>query len=789
MRPVCLALGWVCGIVLAANQPYPSSALALRWLALAALALLGAWLLRDWLRWPALALLAFTLGALRMTLAPHSSDIARFNNRGGVTIEGVVRSVPAARDRGVQLQLAADTLIRGGRREPVSGAVLVQALQANSIRQGDRVRATGLLQRPWESDDFSWKDHLARSNVFSVLRDSSLEVLAPGQRASLVSALRALNGRAGQFISRYLPAPQSALLKGILLGDESSLVPSLRNAFNVTGSAHVIAISGFNMIILSAAVMALLRRAQLPPARAAFIGILAILLYTIFVGDDAAVLRAALMSSLLVFASVLRRRVFAPASLSVAILLMSLESPRVLWDIGFQLSVFAILGIMLFVAPLTALLQRALDFALSPGAGRRVGNFLGEPLVISLAAQIATLPLILRYFGRLSPLSLPVNLLIVPAQAPLLILGFLATAAAFVAPLPAQLLFWLDLLPLTWTTEIVQTAARLPLASTELQVDPRLVAAFYLTLVTAALLQAFRHPRLDRALRALLRHATGSFALLLAIALSLLLLAARLSRPDGLLHLWLLDVGHGNAVLLQAPSGAHILIGGGRAPSRLFTALGERLPFHDRRIELLVPDALDPEATRAFDALLQRYKLGLLLHSGQSATLPQLSAAADQTLALRAGHSLDFADGLRIELLHPQPQPPAAGRPAGNAALVLRVRYGEVSFLLPSSLGREGQQTLLNAGVSPRATVLQLPQHGAARSLASAFLRATGAQLAIVHTDPDDPRNRAGDPHPDVLSLLGDIPLLRSDQSGALHFWSDGNRLWRDVLPLERAQA
>ena len=784
MRLVYLALGWVCGIVLAANNPYPSSQVTLAWLALCGLALLSAWLLRSW---PSLALLALTLGGLRMSLVPASSDLARYNNQGGVSIEGVVSAAPRFRDSGAQLQVSANTLIRSGRRIPVSGTLLVQSTQGRNVQHGDRIRATGLLLRPGEFDNFSWSDQLARSGIFSVLRETSVDVLAPGTVAHLPSALSTLNERAGRQISQYLPNPQAALLKGILLGDESGLSSTLRQAFNDTGATHVIAISGFNMIILSGTVMALLRRTRLTRGQAAFVGILAILLYAMFVGASASVLRAALMSSLLVFAGALRRRVFAPASLACAILLLSLDSPTVLWDVGFQLSVFATLGIMTFVAPLGTRLQRALIFLLSPGPGRRVGGFLAEPLVVSLAAQIATLPLILRTFERLSLVSLPVNLLIIPAQAPLLILGFLATAIAFVAPLPAQLLFWLDLLPLSWTTGIVQAAASLPFAASELRIDPRLVAGFYSVLVAALIVQAARYPWATRLAQSLVRHATGSLTLLLALSLALLAGAARLSQPDGRLHLWLLDVGHSNAVLLQGPGGEHILIDGGNAPSRLLTALGERLPFHDRRLEVLVLSRQDPEAIDAFDALLQRHEIGLLLHNGQREPAPQLVAAADKTLALRSGHSLEFSDGLRIEVLHPQRQPAADQRKLNTAALTLRVHYGTVSFLLAATLDRAGQQAMLAAGISPRATVLQLPQHGAARSLDTDFLRAAGSQLVVVHADPDDPRNRSGDPNPDILAMLDGIPLLRSDAVGALHLWSDGVRLWRDVLPAERA--
>ncbi|MDD9956019.1 MAG: ComEC/Rec2 family competence protein [Anaerolineaceae bacterium] len=786
MRLIYLSLGWVCGIVLAANNPHSSFGLAQLWLVCGALAVVCVLLLWNRWGWYALALLALTLGGLRMSLVPTDSEVAMFNNLGGVSVEGVVSDAPLSHDSDVQVRLAASVLIRDGRRFPVQGEVLVLAAAGTPFAPGDHVRATGLLQRPGEFDSFSWNDYLARSGVFSIMREASVELLAASQGVSLQSILYDLNRRAGRQITASLPAPWSALLKGILLGDESGLAPDLRGDFNATGAAHVIAISGFNMIVLSGAVLALLRRSRLAPAATATVAILTILMYAILVGAGAAVMRAALMSCLLVIAGAMRRRVFTPASLAFAVLLLSLLNPTVLWDIGLQLSALATLGIMLLASPLAAALQRIVLTLVPSGARRAAQALLVEPFAVSLAAYLATFPLILRYFGRMSLLALPVNLLIVPAQAPLLIVGLLATVTAFLAPLPAQLLYWLGLLPLGWTVGVVRTAARLPMASVEIQTDPRLVAALYLGLLLAALIRFQRHRFVLRLGRLLVNHASGVSALLLATGLALLLIATRLSRPDNLLHLWLLDVGHVNAILLQGPAGEHILIDGGSSPSRLMTAIGERLPFHDRRLEMLAVTVPDPATLEALQSLLQRYDLGLLLHNGQRELPATLVQAADAVITPVKGHTLHFGKGLEIDVLHPQARPTPDERQMNRNALVLRVRYGSVSILLPGTLNREGQREMLaSADLSP-ATVLQLPLQGAPRSLEPEFLLHTGAQLALLHTDPDDLRNRHGSPDPEVLNLLGDTPLLHSDGAASTHLWSDGVNLWRDHWPQEQ---
>ena len=142
-----------------------------------------------------------------------------------------------------------------------------------------------------------------------------------------------------------------------------------------------------------------------------------IAVYSLFVGASPGILRAALMSGLLVVGSQLNRRTFVPTSLALAVVLLSLGDPSVLLDIGFQLSFLAVLGLSLFVDPLSARFRRLLENLLPARAAAVLHSFLNEPLIVTIAAQITTLPLIILYFGRLSLVALPVNLLIVPVQA------------------------------------------------------------------------------------------------------------------------------------------------------------------------------------------------------------------------------------------------------------------------------------------------------------------------------------------------------------------------------------
>jgi competence protein ComEC len=228
-----------------------------------------------------------------------------------------------------------------------------------------------------------------------------------------------------------------------------------------------------------------------------------------------------------------------------------------------------------------------------------------------------------------------------------------------------------------------------------------------------------------------------------------------------------------------------MLVDGGRYPSRLLTAIGDRLPFYDRDLELVVITHSDDFDTAALPALFSRYRAGAVLVNGQTTQSDTADALREaiapfDVVEARTGYTVQLDDGVLLEVLHP-PQQPEFGAPPGEGALLLRLSYGDVSFLLTSDLSRVAQRELLARGVWPLADVMQLPQHGTARSLSESFLDAVQPQVVVLQSDP---ANRRGDPDTSTLALLdASLPLFRTDEQGALHLWTDGQTLW--MLPEE----
>lgn len=351
-----LSIAFLLGIALAARLP---AALWL-WLLLAILAaaiLVASRRKLDWLaQFALLALCALLLGAARYQAAQPlftPTDLAYYNDSDKlIEIHGQIIKPPVHHESYTELVVRADQLAStNGESRPVGGLVLARVALSAEWRYGDEVQVRGELQTPLEDEDFSYRDYLARQGIYSLLPFSSAEKIASGQGNLFWSLVYGLRQRSIEVIHRLYPDPEGALLAGILVGDESGLSNSLKTAFNDSGTRHIIAISGFNISIIAGLLLAIFSR-WLGARRGIRLAILGIIFYTLLVGAEASVVRAAIMGTLALVARQVGRQQFALNTLAFSAAVMNLINPLLLWDVGFQLSFAATLGLVVYAEPI-----------------------------------------------------------------------------------------------------------------------------------------------------------------------------------------------------------------------------------------------------------------------------------------------------------------------------------------------------------------------------------------------------------------------------------------------------
>jgi len=560
---------------------------------------------------------------------------------------------------------------------------------------GDRFAVTGTVQAP-PQDGSGFADFLVRGGFAGTLRVERLAAVSHG--AGAIAALEAQRRAAADLVARAIPEPEGGLATGILIGIRERLSKEVSDAFATTGLSHVVAISGWNIALVGGVVGGLLAATSLGRRSRSVLVVVAIALYTLLSGASASVVRAALMGGVAIAARASGRPGTAAAALGVAVWMLVLADPAMAADIGFQLSVTATAGLLAWGEPITERL-RALY-------GGRFPGWLAETLGVSLAAQLATLPLVMFHFGRLSLISPLANLLVAPLVAPAMLvslMGLLGGAAAAVG-VPSLLLAPIALagrLVLGGMIGIAQVLAGVPLASVTLPPPIDLAGAAMGLLLVALAVRRLTSPdrvpghgpvtgdpgeprqpaaaRHTAALRhsAALRHAAalrheggtappvgGSVAtartgsrttsswLAVGIGASALVLvsAVVLAGPaEARLSVTVLDVGQGDAILVEGPRGSRVLVDGGPDPDRLIAVLDARLPPWDRRLDLVVLTHPHEDHVAGFALLLERYHVGRVAENGMLGAGPG-DAAFRERLRTEGRLSTRLAAGDRLRV-------------------------------------------------------------------------------------------------------------------------------------------
>jgi competence protein ComEC len=684
---------------------------------------------------------------------------------------------------------------------------------------GDRVSVQGRIRPP---PDDEYGDYLAKIGAIGTVRADVLELLPP--TGSMERTLEGVRRAAADGLDRSMPEPESGLAAGILIGLRDRVDRDLADAFTVAGASHVVAISGWNIAIVASTLGALaggLRR-----RRRAVLTAAAIVVYVAFVGPSPSVVRAAVMAGVALLARELGRPGTAAAALGWAVSALLLLDPDWAFDAGFRLSVLATAGIVAWGSGLTERLA-------GPKASRP-RRWVADILGVSFAAQAATTPVVLSMFGRLSLVAPAVNLLVVPLVPPAmatgavaLVVGMLAGAGippvvATVLGLPAWVLY-------AAMVSVVRIGAGVPLASLELVAPWDGVAGFVSVVLILAVarwgdagLGAVRRrgarpgaaagndpgrsaagnaagrsavakpaarSRAARAHPQRLLRLTGGAMVASTLGLSLVLV----HRPDGTARVTALDVGQGDAILVEGGRGGRMVVDGGPDPGRLLLALDERLPPWDRRIDIVVLTHPHEDHVAGLVPDRQRYRVGRVYQPGPPGSSPgfhaweaDLADGEPPSTVLRTGDRLRL-DDIRLRVLWPDPGalPDGVGKDGkaiNNESVVLLGEVDGRRFLLMGDLEEDVDPTLVARGL-PRLDLLKVAHHGSRTASSEPFLAATRPTIAVISVGAD---NDYGHPAPETLERLGAVgtTTYRTDLDGTIQV-----ALTRDAVAVRTSRA
>lgn len=559
--------------------------------------LFRAWLHRDQPRRPRVPMAAL-LGAACLTAllyqlslpARGPGNIAFYNQQGYVDVTALVLEPPEARQNSIQLVAEAETV---SSREmavtghEVAGKILVEVPLGSDFQYGDRIRVYGELIEPPAGSTFAYDVYLAHRGIYVLSQYARVEVVQSGQGSPLRDAIYRLREAGIRVLNDIFPSPENALLRGILLGDESGLSSELRDAYSLTGTAHIIAISGFNMAVLAGVVSRLFTK-HLGMLKGGLVAVITLAFYTVLVGASASVVRAAVMGSFAILGAAVSRRGNVLNNLGLSVFAMMLLNPHLPWDLGFQLSVLATLGLALFAAPAQVRLSRWLSRHFSEAAASLLGSVLSEYVLLTLIAQVMVLPLIIYNFREVSWLFLVANPLILPLQPAVMMLGMLALAGGLLSRGLGTAFAWLAWPAAYLTNRIVTGLARLaPNAWRFPRIDTVWLLLYYFLLSMVTMKRSDQ-----QAGREIFKPAP---LLITLTSLVLVLWTSAAGRPDGTSTLRVFGAAEAPLVLITTGEGRHILVGGSLPANSLSAQVSGWMAPFSREIDMLII----PECTKA----------------------------------------------------------------------------------------------------------------------------------------------------------------------------------------------
>ncbi len=697
-----------------------------------------------------------------------------------VFIDGYICKNPVYKDSllSCELQTEKIQLAGSGPLETTGKILLKSTVVPESLSKGDRVSVIGILKKPAgerNPGEFNYRKYLESRNIYgiiSVYDSAKITIIKnakefPWWEKTLTACRGFLEGK----IDNGFTGQNRAFLKGLILGERDEIIPEVKEAFSKTGVMHVLAVSGLHVgfiVLIFSGVFKLLR---LRFRITTILTMISVLFYMILIGFKPPVVRATILVELYFLSTLIQRPANIYNLVSVAAILILIIDPLQLFQPSFQLSFVAVLSIIYFYKIMNARLQKYKYFQTL--SRYWLSNYIIQLFLVSLAASCGTLPLTVYYFEKLPVFTWFLNIIVIPVVGFIIGFGFLFilvsafvwSAAAFLAQVLQKVIEIL--------INFIESIAELPFSYIPVyQAKLAHIVAAYIFLI---LIFNLDKPRIRRTC--------------VAIFVSILFVVSfhGLAARHECLNIIFFDVGQGDAAFIQFPDGKNMLIDGGACND--FSNAGQRhvIPYLKRqgvrRIDVLALTHADNDHIGGFPYILRHIKVARVIDTGYAADHEfyrdyrhLIDSLNIKYRAVKAGEIVLEAHKYGVFVFNPDDS--LQYNDINNASLVLKVIYGDVSFLFTGDIEGQAEEHLLRYADALQCDVLKVAHHGSKTSSIEEFLRYTNPAFAVISVGAYNRFNHPSTLVIDRFKKYG-TQIIRTDENGAVIFKSDGKSIKR----------
>ena len=701
----------------------------------------------------------FVIGATRFyavdTLPPD--DISKFELQ-TVAVTGTVREEPTTKFlsndlRQLRLIVDVESVKVKGVETPVSGAMILTSYTKpdadfTTARIGDKVKADGTVKlitnykNPGQIDTATrMKSDGITARMSAGKNGIEVEEVEGGWWIKFLRFVTAIREHYRESMSSVMSTEDAAAIFAMLFGGYAGLNPELVEEFQTTGIIHILSVSGSHMSVLAGFTAWLCLFLKFPRIATLATGVFVIGTYTLLSGVLPHVIRSAIMGLLVFTATALEVESMSARLLTLTALAMLIVNPLLIFDISFQLSFSATAGLIYLSGDLRDLMWR-LPYRIK------------KLVAMTIAAQLASLPIIIWYFNQVSLSSVLSNVLVMPILEIVIVGGLFGGIIVLVLPFIGKIFFVVESFLFGLGAELNRLLANLPLSA--VQVPTLGFSAgfiYYLALI-------FRRPE---------------------ILLALIIIFFVNFRTSGEVEVSFVDVGQGDCAVVLTPNRKCLIFDTGGVRDKTFDVGGRVVvPYlkHENinEVEYIFLTHAHEDHAGGAGSIIKKFPVNEVITAGEGkAEYAAVFGISENFLNnVRAGKGGETfnVDGVTVEIVFA----PNVG--TGNEiSNVYRVRYGDITFLITGDLIIENETEILREGLDVESTVLKVGHHGSKTSSSEEFLKAVNAKCAVISVGYG---NNFGHPRAEVLKRLEDlnVRIFRTDIDGLIKFRTDGKKLF-----------
>ena len=659
-------------------------------------------------------------------------DISKFHGMKAEII-GWVCEDPDERVGSMKLTICADEIGVGGKKEKVSGKILVSVKLYPKYEYGDTIRIIGKLEKPKNFDNFAYDKYLSRYNIYSVIYYPQAQVLSHARGNSVYSAILRFKNFVKEKIDLSVPEPQASIINAFFLGTRGGIPDDINQAFKASGIIHLIAISGSHITLIMVMMETLLPFFYIPRKKAFYVICAIIAVYVALIGAPASAVRAAIMGAAILFAKKIGR-----LSKSLNILLftgsmMLLQNSKLLFDdIGFQLSFLALWGIIEFIPRWEEKFSSWPDFF-----------GLKSMMFMTLASQIATFPVLAYNFKMLSLIAPITNIFVLPLFTFFMGITLVSIAITFFISSFSVWIFFIPYILVSYIMGAAQFFSKIPFAYIPLEnfsFEVMIVSFFLIFYFTYQGFSKTKHDENIKKDTGILMPIFKYSSLAVFVIFFVFIISPYVFSKTKTSRIAIFfDIGQGDAAFLRTKSGKTALIDGGPDNAVLYK-VGKYLPFWEKNINTIIITHPHADHMTGIVEILRRYSVSQIIMNDsrvttlESQALEKMISKRNVTVHyIRSKKDMEFDSDMILKFLYPQKSFSATTTDSMNlndTSIVFQAVWGETKLLFMGDLEKDAQNDIIGEDI--KSQIIKVAHHGSEDSLNKNFLSRVSSEYSII---------------------------------------------------------